>query len=782
VARAATARRRKAPTRGNLPVELSSFVGRGRELSEIRKLLPVTHVVTLTGPGGIGKSRLALHAAHELGRHFRDGVWLVELAGLDAPEVVPDAVAQALSVHEQPDRAVEETLVAHLQGRDLLLVLDSCEHLAPACRALVGRIVSGCEAVRVLCTSRQRLGVAGEAVVVVSGLEIPAAVAKLPTAALSDVEALRLLADRALAVAPKFALTDENREGAIEICRHLDGLPLAIELAAVRLGSLGVDDLAERLEDRFRLLASEERPGSERHRALRATVEWSYELLGEEERILWRRLSVFAGSFGLEAAEAVCSGEGLARERVIDVLGSLVDRSILTMSQGRRGRYALLETMRLYGAERLQQAGEEQALRQRLVEWCAELVSGGTHPWWASSRQATLLAALDLEWANVEAALELCAESQPDAEPGLQMSADLWLYWSVRGRYRSGCRHLETFLALVPTAGSTRAMALWAYGFLTQATGDYQGALGIFEEARRVSEQTGADRELGYALVGLGLIRLRLGEPGPALDLLAASRETLAQADPMGQAFGLCFLANALAGAGRLTEARRMAAEGLEASERAGDTFVRGILNMVLGMVEWLLNDAEGAEARLKDAARSQDGIGHRWGLAASIEGLAWVAASTGRLERASLLLGASTSLWRELGNPLLPIWQARHDGCEAAALAGLGETRYRARWEEGYALPRGQEAAAALEDVLPAQRPAPAVMRDDGSELTARELEVARLVADGLSNPAIAAALFVSVATVKTHVSHILGKLGLESRTQLAGWVAAHDPGRTGP
>jgi predicted ATPase len=317
-------------------------------LSEIRRLLPAAPVVTLTGPGGTGKTRLALRAAHKVGRHFRDGVWLVELAGLDAPNLVLDAVARAMSVHEQPGLMVEETLVASLGRRELLLVLDNCEHLAGECRALVERIVSGCEGVCVLCTSRERLGVSGEAVVPVAELGMPATVEHLPTASLADVEALRLLVDRAESVSPEFVLTQENRAGAIEICRRLDGSPLAIELAAARLGALGVDDLVERLDDRFRLLGSDRWAGSERHRTLRATVEWSHELLTEDERIVWRRLSVFAGSFGLGAAEAVCSGEGLDREQVLDVLGSLVEKSILTMSQGRRGRYALLETMRLF--------------------------------------------------------------------------------------------------------------------------------------------------------------------------------------------------------------------------------------------------------------------------------------------------------------------------------------------------------------------------------------------------------------------------------------------------
>jgi predicted ATPase/DNA-binding CsgD family transcriptional regulator len=742
-------------------------------------MLPATRVVTLTGPGGVGKSRLALHAAHTLERHYRDGVWLVELAGLDAPSIVPDAVAQAMRVPEQPDHTVEETLLAHLQERDLLLVLDNCERLAGACRAVVGRIVSECEGVRVLCTSRQRLGVAGEAVVPVSGLGIPATVSQLPAASLADVAALKLLVDRAQAVAPEFALTEENRAGAIEICRQLDGLPLAIELAAARLGSLGVDDLAERLEDRFRLLASDQSAGSERHRALRATVEWSHEQLADEERILWRRLSVFSGSFGLEAAEAVCSGEGLERERVVDALASLVDKSILTMSQGPRARYALLETMRLYGGERLQQAGEAEAFRRKLAGWCGELVSDAEHPWWGSSRQADVLEALDLEWANVEAALEFCAESPADAELGLRMAADLWLYWNVRGRYRSGCRHLQTLLALVPEPSATRAMALWAFGFLAQAAGDHGAALAGFEEARRVAEEAGGDRELAYALFGQALAQLRLGELALAADLAAQSRErALRGDDPMARALCLYFFATAVAADDRLDEARQLAQEGLDASEQAGEALARGILNAQVGILDWLLGASRDTEARLKEAVRIQSRIGHRWGMATSLEGLAWVAASSQQLERAALLLGAGAALWEELGNPILPYWRVHHDSSEAAARTGLGEARYRASWEEGFALGSERAIAAALEDEALAEQRPRATEPQEASELTARELEVARLVADGLSNPAIASALFVSVATVKTHVSHILRKLALESRTQLAGWVAAHDSG----
>jgi non-specific serine/threonine protein kinase len=767
-------------TAGNLPVEVSSFVGRARELTEVKRLLSVAHVITLTGPGGIGKSRLALRAARKLERHFPDGVWLVELAELEAPDLLAYALARSISVQERRDGAIDDALLAYLRERRLLLVLDNCEHLLDACRRLVSSVVSNCERTRILCTSRERLGVPGEAVVLLSALDVPADQERVPIGALADVEALRLLVDRAVAVAPDFALTSENRRAASEICRRLDGMPLAIELAAVRLASMTADDLRERLDDRLRLLAIAHGTGPGRSQKLRATVDWSFELLSEEEQILWRRLSVFAGSFGLDAAEDVCSGAGLDRERIVDLVASLVAKSILTMGQGsRRGRYRLLETLRLYGAQRLAEAGEDVELARRHAAWYARRFPGGDRPWWGSPQQRETLEALDVEWANVEAALDFLTRSPPDAEIGLQMAA-MWPYWMIRGRYRAGSRRLEALLEIAPTPSPTRALALSALGFLAQATGDHVRALSALEEARQVCDEAAGDRELAYVLAGLAQVHLRLGNAELAGDLAAQGRELMLRVDDaFGLSVALYFHATAAATAGRLADARRLADDALQASARAGDMMIRGISSGLLGAVEWQLGDTRAAEARLKEAVRIQNLIGHRWGMLTSLEGLAWVAGSGEQLERAALLLGAAAALCQELGIALYPYGQAHHDACEAAVRAGLGEPGYRSCWERGFALGREQVVAAALEDAFPAARPAPAA--DEAGELSARELEVARLVASGLSNPAIAADLFVSVATVKTHVSHILSKLGLESRVQVASWVADHDAGPNG-
>src|SRR3954452_4632380 len=761
----------KQSAAGNLPPELSSFVGRERELAEVGRLLSSARAITLTGPGGIGKTRLALRAARKLARHFPDGVWWVERADLGDPHLLPYALARAMRVQERMGAAIDEALIAHLRERRLLLVLNTCEHLLGAWRQMVASVTSQCERVRVLCTSRERLEISGEAVVVVSALDVPANGERLPIGALAGVEALRLLVDRAVAVAPDFALTDENGRAASEICRGLDGLPLAIELAAVRLASMTADDLRERLGDRLRLLAASHGTGPERSQTLRATVDWSHELLSEEERILWRRLSVFSGSFGLDAAEEVCSGAGLERERIVDLVASLIGKSILSMGQAsRHGRYRLLETLRLYGVQRLAEAGEEGELSRRHAVWYAGRFSGGARPWWGTSRQGETFEALDVEWANVEAALDFLTRSPPDAELGLRMAADLWPYWMLRGSYRAGSRRLEALLEIEPTRSPTRALALSALGFLAQATGDYARARSALEEARLVCDEAGGDRERAFVLDGLAQVHLRLGNAELAGDLAAQGRELMLRVDDaFGLSVGLYFQATAAATAGRLADAQRLANTSLQASERAGDLMIRAISSALLGAVEWQLGDTPGAEARLKEAVRIQHQIGHRWGMLTSLEGLAWVAGSSGQLERAAVLLGAGAALCQELGIALYPYAQAHHDACQAAVRAGLGEARYRSSSEQGHALDRDQVVAAALEDP-PADQHAPTApaARDHG-KLSDRELEVAKLVASGLSNPAIAADLFVSVATVKTHVSHVLRKLGLDSRVQLA-------------
>jgi non-specific serine/threonine protein kinase len=432
----------------------------------------------------------------------------------------------------------------------------------------------------------------------------------------------------------------------------------------------------------------------------------------------------------------------------------------------------MLETLRLYGRQRLAEAGEDVELSRRHANWYAEMISGGDRPWWARPDQREGFEALDVEWANVEAALDLLTSAR-DGELGLRMAADLWLYWLVRGNYRAGIGRLEALLAIDPSPTPARAMALWALAFIVQGSGDHAPprALEALEEARRVCDHTGGDRELGYVLHGLALVNVRMGRLNRAEQLLGEARERILRADdPTGDAMTLLLLATVAGGRGS-ANARRLARETVEASERIGHEMLRGVANGLLGTIEWSQGEVQTADERLKEAVRIQAAIGHRWGMLTTLAGLAWVAGSRGQLDRAALLLGAGAALSQELGITLFPHAQVHHDACEAAARAGLGESRFHDAWSRGFALSREQVVATALEETPRAARAAAAV-----HDLSDRELEVARLVASGLSNPAIAAELFVSRATVKTHVSHILSKLGLQSRAQVAGWVAGND------
>jgi tetratricopeptide (TPR) repeat protein len=364
--------------------------------------------------------------------------------------------------------------------------------------------------------------------------------------------------------------------------------------------------------------------------------------------------------------------------------------------------------------------------RERHAAWYAELISGGGRPWWGSRGQGEMYERLDVEWANVEAALDFLTEAAPDGQIGLRMATDLWLHWLVRGRYRAGSRRLAAFLKIEPAPTPARVMPLWALGFLSQASGDYAPALRAVEEARLVCDQTGGDRELAYALHGLALVNLRLGNLELLREFAPQAHERILRVDdPMGLAMSLYFLATVAATAAQLADARRVGEDALRASERAGDMMIRGLSHGLLGTVEWLLSETRSAEARFKEAVRIQQLIGHRWGMLTSFEGLARIAGSTGDLERAALLLGAGAALSEQLGIALFPYGQAHHDACEAAVLVGLGEDRYGTCWERGRALRHGEVVATALDAAIPAgsHPPAAADAHDASDELSAREL-----------------------------------------------------------
>lgn len=419
--------------RHNLPASLTSFVGREHELTEVRELLRHTRLLTLTGTGGVGKTRLALEAARTVTDEYPDGVWLVELAALTDPVVVPQAVATVLGVREQPGQAVADALGDGLGTRRMLLVLDNCEHLVDACAALVDMVLRAAPKVHVLATSREALRVVAETVYRVPSLGLPTEQWVPSPDRLTAYEAVLLFVERARAACPGFGVTDENSRAVLDVCQRLDGIPLALELAAARLRHLAVEQLAARLHDRFRLLTAGSRTALPRQQTLRATLEWSFDLLTEEERVLFRRLAVFAGGFSLAAAEAICAGEGIAEEQVLDLVAGLVDQSlVLTEEQHGDVRYRLLETVRQYGQEQLDAAGETTALRRRYRDWYVALAEQACqglrerHP-------AIWLQTIEREQDNLRALLQTSTTATNAAEARRSLWEVLWRYWELRG-------------------------------------------------------------------------------------------------------------------------------------------------------------------------------------------------------------------------------------------------------------------------------------------------------------------------------------------------------------
>ena len=497
--------RRGAPAAlDNLPLELSSFVGRAREMAEVRRLLAANRLLTLTGPGGSGKTRLALATAADMSGRFGEGVWLVELAPLSNPEDVGQTFASVLGVQEEPGRPLTETLADEVRSQEMLLVLDNCEHLVEAAASLASVLLGRCPNLRVLATSREALGVTGETLFAVSPLSLPDP-HLLPAAdALADYEAARLFVERARAIRPGFKITDRIAVAIAQICYRLDGMPLAIELAAARAKVLSVEQISGRLEKALGLLSSGGRTEMAHHRTLRATMDWSHELLPEEERVLLRRLSVFAGGFTLNGAEAVCAGEVLALEEVLEFLSQLVDKS-LVMVEEREGevRYRLLETVRQYGMEKLEGSGEAEMVLERHARYFLALAEEaeselmGTH-------QEAWLGRLEAEHDNLRAVLARALENG-EADLGLRVAGVLGGFWLVRGRLSEGRRWLEAALqggVVAPELARTRALLL--VGLIAREQGDHERSVELIEEALALARKLGDKATAASALLNLG--------------------------------------------------------------------------------------------------------------------------------------------------------------------------------------------------------------------------------------------------------------------------------------
>jgi predicted ATPase/DNA-binding SARP family transcriptional activator/DNA-binding CsgD family transcriptional regulator len=793
-----------APSRRHkLPLARTSFVGRERERLKVKRHLAMTRHLTLTGVGGCGKTRLALEVARDFVGAYPDGVWLVELAPLSDPTLVAQAVAQALRVREQPGRALLQTLEDTLRTKKMLLVVDNCEHLMEAVVRLVDALLDSCRDLRILATSRERLDTAGEVNWVVPSLTVPVVRRPSTSQELEAYESVRLFLERARQRDPSFVLSVRNAQAISQVCRRLEGIPLAIELAAGRMGVLSAEQLSERLDDYLKVLSRGSQTTDPRHRSMRATLEWSHELLSEPEQVLFRRLAVFAGGWTLEAAEEVCSGEEIEEREVLDVLSELVERSLVVTEAGHEEvpRFRMLEPIRQYGRELLEESGESEALRSRHASYYLTLAEQAdakeAQPEFRRARPVAWLRQMEAEHANLRAALSWSVDEDNDhpdgytepeggrVELGLRLAAALFWFWNTHDYLSEGRGYLERALSgrrSDPTTASLRARAFVGAGWLAGIQGDIGVAKALTEEGLALYRQLGDEEGIASALTNLGMVAVlgqrddiplpavmeELGELNPRLE----DRTTLAY---------LLLLQGMIAvSQGDLERSVTLHEQGLEVFRQTQDT--RGILNCLihLGGIALVRGDYEGAVSLLQESLR----LGWNWDNTESIQYslyvLACAAASQEQPVRAARLWGSVESMQEDYGVHLTPITVSftDYEGRLAAARSQLDEEVWSEAWAQGKAMPLEQVVEYALSEeeehepptlVAVPEQPSPPAADERTGRLTAREQEVALLVGRGLTNRQIAQELSISEHTVANHVGKILKKLGLRSRAQIS-------------
>lgn len=777
--------RDNGPMQSSIPPERDTFIGRRQEIAEVKRRISDAMLLTLTGIGGVGKTRIALKYAAERHRAFPDGIFMVGVGDIVDPELLVSSIITALGFQDQSGKSPTADLVDRLADRQCLIILDGCEVQRDAVALVVEAILKGCPHVKIIAASRTPLGVSGETIYTVPPMSLPPADASLTPASVREFDAIVFFADRADRIGGGFRIVQDNLEDVVRLCRRLEGIPLALELAAARLRSLTPEQILTRLDDRYELLNEAERSAPFRQRTLRATIESSYDLCTPWERLMWARMSVFTGSFELDAVEGICSGGDISASTAVDLVQSLIDKSILTREDyGRTVRYRLLDILRSFGKELLADLEVTDERRELHAAWYFNLVDTAEKEW-LSARQSYWLARLLGEHANIQAALTFALDKS-NFSAAADCSLGLWRYYFwARGWMIEGCHWLNRCLVGLPEDGR-RARVLLLGSMLSFTLGDFDEGTAHLEEGRSIAAQV-----LDYAAMAgsehtAGDLAMYRGEGAEAVAHFEKALDLIPQARKALRVDTLLMLILACGQCGEIARAARAHAEILKFTEPVGECFERSFSFLMMSVVLLRAGDASQARAlineslRLRESFQDHDPFGAAW----CAEILARVSLVQAEHVQSAQLLGYASRLWDSMaidGQTVerlqIPTTETRHQAERA-----LGTQQFRQELARGALLTHAEIRQQGL-----GIRAARVSNHAEDDVLTARERQVAELVSEGLTNREIAQRLVIAPRTAEAHIQNAMLKLGFTSRSQVATWYAkksaaqgAATPGRS--
>ncbi len=805
-----------------LPVPLSTFIGREREIADVCRLLSEYRLVSLTGAGGSGKTRLSLKVAGELSGEFEHGIGFVELASVSDPALVVETIASTLNVREQPGRSLMDVLVSYLSPRNTLLVVDNCEHLISACAQFAETILQHCPNLKILATSREALGITGEIVWLVPPLSLPEqqswtslAGAQEALGHYKESESVQLFITRAEAIAPEFQFTAENCAWVAGICRDLDGMPLAIELAAARVRSLSVQQIAQKLDDRFRLLTGGSRTAPLRQQTLESTIDWSYALLSSAEQKVLQYLSVFAGGATLEAMEFICTGGGVDKSEVLNLASQLVNKSlVLTSQKSNETRFSLLETIRQYASRKLTEAADVDESRNRHLDYFVQWAKNA-EPHLNGADQVLWLERFELENDNLRAAMDWSLLAANRVEIGLHLAIITAIFWKLHGHYNEGRLRLAVFLAHESLRQPTqlRAQALYSASVLAFYQSDYPAVNALAQESLSICREHGSEAHLGVA-DALEMLAETASETGNYSAATKLYEEALFLYREVGYLLGICDTLKMMCytdmRAGNFEHIELRMEEALAISRQSKSQYSIATSLAALGELAIRQGRVERAQGFLKEGLRISQRLGNKWGTAVALGSLGWLALRQGdfsgmkkllrqsldirietgdqggiawcleklaeghglqtRYRQAVVIFGAAAALRAPIGSMMDAADRPEYERMTSDLRTLLGKETFDTAWDEGQAMMSEQAVDYALTEPVPAK--IKNNLKEDFGGLTEREREVAAWIVQGKSNREMAKAMTVGVRTIETYVSRILSKLGFDSRVQIATWV----------